>query len=325
MTSSRRRSIAACGLLLALAPPVPAAGEAASRTREADMVCVPAADGRTWECGTRANPPPRRGTESLRRDPGGAATPPPFLAAPAEAPPFAPPLQAVDNIGAAGERNRAPRGAMTPSPQPGAPAAAAPPPLIAAPRQRLSPHALPAPAPAHAAAAEPIATGAPPVTTAAPTTATPSASAATAAAATTAAPSAEPASAQASAQVPVPAAVPQPADMVPLAGRDAFLALPPRRATLQLARAGSRAALAAEWRRLVARSDGALARGTAYAVALDAGGAPQVLLLWSDFDDAAAARAAWDALAGFRAGRPAAYARRIGPLQDEVRRNPSPP
>ncbi|MFN9737960.1 MAG: hypothetical protein ACK59R_05315, partial [Pseudomonadota bacterium] len=124
MTSSRRRSIAACGLLLALAPPVPAAGEAASRTREADMVCVPAADGRTWECGTRANPPPRRGTESLRRDPGGAATPPPILAAPAEAPPFAPPLSA-------------------------------------APRQRLAPPALPAPAPApaHAAAAEPIATG----------------------------------------------------------------------------------------------------------------------------------------------------------------------
>lgn len=286
------------------------------------MVCVPAADGRAWECGTRGNPPPRRGAESLQRGPGGAAAPPPFLAAPAEAPPFAPPPQAVDGIGEAGERNRAPRGAMTPPPRPGASAASAPPPLIAAPRQRLSPYALPAPAPApaHAAVAAPVATDAPPATTAAPTTATPSASTAT-----TATPSAEPAPARASAQVPVAATVPQPADAAPLAGRDAFLALPPQRATLQLARADSRAALAAEWRRLVAASDSTLTRGTAYAVALDAGGAPQVLLLWSDFDDAAAARAAWDALSGFRAGRPVAYARRIGPLQDEARRNPSPP
>jgi hypothetical protein len=74
------RRCTAGALILLLATPAFAARDQDDRDRAA-MVCVPAEDGRSWECGTRENPPPERGLSVLPR-PSTAAAPPPFLAAP---------------------------------------------------------------------------------------------------------------------------------------------------------------------------------------------------------------------------------------------------
>ncbi len=108
--------------------------------------------------------------------------------------------------------------------------------------------------------------------------------------------------------------------MLKFSGPDEFLALAPSRFTLQVARAARAGVLYAEFQRLRALGLDGLADGTPYIVSIGTGDARQSLLLWSDFADAAAARAAWDALPAPDGGKPAAYPRRIAPLQDEVRR-----
>jgi hypothetical protein len=266
----------------------------------------------------------------------------------------------LDAPTAATEAPAAATSATAPPAAPPAPAVApAPPPLLAAPRPRLAPYAPmtpPTPAPsasAPAPAAAPTETGrvaAEPVTAepvaAAPVAAERIATERIAAEPVAAEPvagepaAAEPVAAEPSTAPPVVAdtasaparPMPPPApirartdEIMVFGDRDAFLALPAERATLQLARATRLGELYATWQQLVADSGGALERGTAYVVTLDAGGSPQALLLWSDFADTAAARAAWEALPGFPAGKPAAYARRIAPLQDEVRRARSEP
>ena len=117
----------------------------------------------------------------------------------------------------------------------------------------------------------------------------------------------------------VQAAAPAPpaAPSRPPALRDsaAFLQLEPTRFTLQLARTASRAdaqVLAAQL-----GLDGADA--ALFALPIEIAGRTQWLVLWSHFADAAAARAAWQA-ASTAGARPAAYPRRIGPLQAEARR-----
>ncbi|MCE3003428.1 MAG: hypothetical protein LW860_12130 [Xanthomonadaceae bacterium] len=314
---------------------------AAADDRDDEVVCVPAEDGRSWACGTRANPPPERSAPVVPRRTAGA--PPPFLAAPGgtvaplapadrpardafpPAPDRDPPASAVEvrQVADADDTTveplpEQPAAATTTSPPPDAPSASmtappqAPPPLLAAPRPRRAPYApvtpvaaAPAPAMAEPAAAEPLA--------AEPVAAEPVAAEPTAAEPV----AAEPVAAQPMA--PEPAVTPL--DTPPVADGEAFLALPADRATLQLARATRVGDLYATWQRMVADSGGALARGTAYVITLDAGGTPQALLLWSDLADAAAARAAWETLPGFSAGKPAAYARRVAPLQDEIRRS----
>jgi hypothetical protein len=103
-------------------------------------------------------------------------------------------------------------------------------------------------------------------------------------------------------------------------GEAEFLALPPAQFTIQIARASRAGLLHAEFLRLRALGADDLAERTPFIVALGSGASAQSLLLWGSFPDAASARAAWDALPTPAGGKPAAYPRRIAPLQDEVRR-----
>jgi hypothetical protein len=119
-----------------------------------------------------------------------------------------------------------------------------------------------------------------------------------------------------------PAAPTDRADPPAIADPDAFLALSPARFTLQLARADRVGALYARALELRALGIDGRTNGALYIVIIDAGGTPQALLLWSDFANAESARDAWAALPG---ARPAAYPRRIAPLQDELRRAASRP
>ena len=95
-----------------------------------------------------------------------------------------------------------------------------------------------------------------------------------------------------------------------LPGAARFEALPADAWTVQLARAGSSAGFAA----LMARAG--LAPTECHVVALAGNGVRSYLLLWSQFPDADAARAAARSLRG----APGAFVRRIGPLQAEARR-----
>jgi hypothetical protein len=89
----------------------------------------------------------------------------------------------------------------------------------------------------------------------------------------------------------------------------AFEVLPASAWTVQLARAGSSAGFDA----LLSRSG--LSPADCHVVAIDDDGARTYLLLWSQFADADAARAAARSLRG----APGAFVRRIGPLQAEAR------
>jgi hypothetical protein len=366
------------------------AAAADDAARDDEMVCVPAADGRSWECGTRANPPPERGLADIPRSTGAAAPPPPFLAAPGaqsaasvvSAAPARPERPPRDAFAAAPERSAAP--AVQPSPEPvSAPSilaqpraarpAPAPPPMLAAPRHRLAPYApltsaepTPSP-PAPAQNATPSAPAAigtvadsPPaaataidhaaladrvgVSNAVAATADPARAATAEVAAEPVAPVREPAPADAaiasvrSESQPQPASAPEPvraheqparvtlqaAAPAPRAApsrkltlRDsaAFLQLDPTRFTLQLARTTSRADAQMQGAQLgLDRVDAAL-----FALPVEVAGSTQWLLLWSDFADADSARAAWQS-APTSGARPAAYPRRIGPLQTEARR-----
>lgn len=367
-----------------------AAATGADKSRDDEMVCVPAADGRSWECGTRANPPPERGLADVPRNSGPSAPPPPFLAAPraVSAAPARPARPPPDTFAPLPERRAAPATA-TPPPtppvqpaavavaEPGTPAAAdaapsgasapatveqpvparvsAPPPLLAAPRQRLAPYAPSAnaqpPPPPPAAVQQPVEINtlaeSPPAAATALETAQPAAEAADASAAaesepapaTVVADASEPAPADAPSAAPSEIAVqPEPAvvsaEPEPAAAQQspapspavsravavldsaAFLQLQPTRFTLQLARAASRDAAL-----LLAQQPGWAALDAAlFAVPVETAGGIQWLLLWSQFADAESARAAWQS-AATAGSKPAAYPRRIGPLQAEVRRS----
>lgn len=89
----------------------------------------------------------------------------------------------------------------------------------------------------------------------------------------------------------------------------AFLAIAPGHYTLQLARAASQSGFATLLGTLGLRGE------EAYSVPLSAGGAPSWLLLWGDFENLDAARAA----AAQLAPRTAAWPRRAAPIQDELR------
>lgn len=381
-------------VLFTLLSALVATASGADKSRDDEMVCVPAADGRSWECGTRAKPPPERGLADAPRSSVRSTPPPPFLAAPRAlgAAPERPARPPPDAFAPAPARTVAPVADSPPSStpqdrpavavaQPSTPASAdagaasmasapaaieqpaavpvsAPPPLLAAPRQRLSPYApvasaqpaLPPPAtapqsvqintlaesrPAPAAALEPAQPAAEAAAARAAAAPEPAASTIVAEASSPAsadAPIAAPPETAASPEPAVASAAPEPvaaADESPppsnglsraVALRDgaAFLQLPPTRFTLQLARAAGRDdALALAQQLGLAAADAAL-----FAVPVEIAGSTQWLLLYSHFTDAESARAAWQAAATVGA-KPAAYPRRIGPLQAEVRRSPN--
>lgn len=70
----------ALGATLALLLPALIAGAATPKAGE-KRICVPSADGKSWECGTPDNPPPERGLPADLGS-GPANAPPPFLASP---------------------------------------------------------------------------------------------------------------------------------------------------------------------------------------------------------------------------------------------------
>jgi 2-oxoglutarate dehydrogenase E2 component (dihydrolipoamide succinyltransferase) len=109
-------------------------------------------------------------------------------------------------------------------------------------------------------------------------------------------------------------------EVLQFSGEAEFLALPSAQFTIQIARASRAGLLHAEFLRLRTPGVDGLADRTPYIVSLGRGASAQSLLLWGSFADAASARAAWDALPAPDGGKPAAYPRRIAPLQDEVRR-----
>jgi hypothetical protein len=379
--------------------------QAATPSRDAEMVCVPAADGRSWDCGTRANPPADRALPSTARVGTSSAPPPPFLAAPGRrgmptpaAPP--PPVHepypapaadadavvvtpldetpaapvealpenstsapaaeiAVSNEPAAAADAEPETSAETaletapgpaPDVDPGATAvtrtsdvpSAPPPPMLAAPRQRLAPYP-----PADMAPTEPVASNdatpdAPstaPASTAQPIVAAPAVERADADETSRADPVvAQPAGTEPPAAAPPPparaAAPPVPDEpsrsiAIDLRGRGEFLALPANRFTLQLARVAAPASAATRLPALLAFAERTLRPMgidgidfRLYVVRVEAAGRRDALLLWSDFPDAESARAAWDLLPAPPGGKPAAYPRRLAPLQDEVRRLP---
>ncbi|HET7843909.1 MAG TPA: SPOR domain-containing protein [Xanthomonadales bacterium] len=111
------------------------------------------------------------------------------------------------------------------------------------------------------------------------------------------------------AAAPEPVAIAPQALATPPRNTSAFLVQVPTHYTLQLARAPSQSGFAALLGTLGLRGE------EAYAVPLSGGGATSWMLLWGDFADIDAARAA----AAQLAPRVSAWPRRVAPIQDELR------
>ncbi len=317
---------------------VASSADAAQPAPGVKRVCVPAEDGRTWECGTADDPPPQRPVA-----PRDSPPPPAFLAAPGspqitpieEAPapepepiaerprtddfPDAPEREdeaaSTDEVAASDAPVDEPAPEATLEPEPVAeseptPAEAAPtsspPPFIASPRRRgyaLGPPLAPDSPPEPASVAESEAPAEAPAET-------PSEPVSSVEAEPIAETPVEPGPATES----EPSAEPAPLYTgAPPLDADAFLALDGAGYTVQLAHAPTPDGFPA----LLAELD--IDPSTAYALPTPRNGAPWWTLAWSSFPDAAAARGALATLprsTGINVG----YPRRIALIQNTLRR-----
>jgi septal ring-binding cell division protein DamX len=302
-------------------------------------ICVPAADGRNWECGTADNPPAPRELPPPESRPS-TASPPPFFLANPDAQQEAPIAEEPASV-------EAPRTDDFPEIErvtPGAESATADATTDATTEDGPEVNAVsdsPAvePTPVDDAPAEATADAMPTETTPSEFAAseTETSEAPEAIDATTSDPAPTDTVADTSAPVPEPPApIDQVTDAAPTepapepvaiseaapvettleSGREpldssAFRALDPKHQTVQLARAASRDGFAAYAWTL------GLAPESTFAVPYNLNGTTVWLLLWSDFPDFASARAAADALARDHQAS-GIYVRRIGPLQREL-------
>ena len=306
-------------------------------------VCVPAADRRSWNCGSAEDPPaaspkadgpalrPARATELTEAERSAAAAvaepaaePPAAVAAPSPAAPG----RNVPSYLLAPSAASAPVAASAP-----AEPASAPPPVETKPVE-TKPAEAPAPVEPKAVAAEPPPPAAPVVTDAKPAepervvtqakppepeppTTTPKPREPSPPPASVAAP--PPVAASTPTQAPSETVVEAktgpvaPPPVVPSALRDAraFRTLADARWVLELARGADRASVEA------AASQASLPRGEVYLLPLTRDGASWYVALWGDFDSIDAARAArGEALAAGIDG--VGFPRRVGPLKQEL-------
>ena len=276
------------------------------------IVCVPAADGRSWDCGKGADAPAPRALPSTHQR-AKPPEPPPFLVDPSRVPAvsgassFSTPAPApVPVRPVAAEAPVAPRPTpAAPSPtaavsteqpttDPVSPEVATPAPTPAAPpASALAVDPTPTPAPASKPAPAPLPTPAPAPTTAPPPTPAP-------------APAVAPTPTPAPASKPTPTPAPTPRQTTALAAAE-LLALPGSHYTVQLAAARSSAGFE------TLRAQLGLSAADTYIVSLQREGEDWSLLLWRDFPDLQSARSAAATLGGNY------FPRRLEPLQQEVR------
>ena len=275
------------------------------------IVCVPAADGRSWDCGKGADAPAPRALPSTHQR-AKPPEPPPFLVDPSRVPAvsgassFSTPAPApVPVRPVAAEAPAAPRPAPVAAPAPRATGNAAKPtpdPVSAPVAPPASTPASP-PAAVSASAVDPVPPPAVASGTASTTPPTP-----TPASAPTPAPppTPAPASAQTPAPAPPPAPAPAPRQAAAL-GAAQLLALPGTHYTVQLTAARSSAGFE------TLRAQLGLSATDTYIVSLQREGEDWSLLLWRDFPDLQSARSAAAKLGGNY------FPRRLEPLQQEVR------